>query len=127
MEPLFHHHQTYVLVKKTDQRLKLYDIALFQRPDGTNVLHRVMRVDKDSYLISGDNCNYTEVVPDDWILGVLMGYFPDKDAPFVDCAVDEGYRRYVKTLKLRKRGKRMKTLPKRAIRKLKRVITGENA
>ena len=56
-------------------RLKKYDIALFLRPNGDYVLHRVIRVLDDSYYIRGDNCLKYETVQDSQIIGVAEGVY----------------------------------------------------
>lgn len=62
--------------KRPEERLRLYDVALFRRPGvtghGAYVLHRVMKVWPDGrYWIVGDNCVSGETVREENILGVL--------------------------------------------------------
>lgn len=56
--------------------LRRFDVALYCRPDGAYVLHRVIRVLDNhaadvTYLIRGDNTFVLERVPADWVIGVL--------------------------------------------------------
>lgn len=49
-------------------RLKKYDIPFYKRKNGQFVLHRIVRVKKDSYVLCGDNQNELEFgITDDMI------------------------------------------------------------
>ena len=75
MEPLFSDRRDTIIVVKTDKRLKKYDIPLYKRGDNY-ILHRVVRVLPDSYVICGDNCEELEYgVTDSDILGVLVAFY----------------------------------------------------
>jgi hypothetical protein len=54
------------------QRLKAGDVVLYRRKSGKYVLHRIIRVRKEDYLLCGDNCWQLEPgIRDEQILGVL--------------------------------------------------------
>ena len=53
-----------------------YDVVLY-KVDGKYVLHRVLRIDGDQYLIRGDNTYSVERVPADAVIGVLTGFVRD--------------------------------------------------
>ena len=72
--------------------LKKYDLPLFRRRNGQLVLHRVIAVKKNHYLICGDNSMEVEKVPRERILAVATGFY--KDGRYVSCQ-DEGYLAYV--------------------------------
>lgn len=56
MLPMLRDGQDVVVLKKPVGRLKLYDIPLYRRGDGSFVLHRVIDYDNDgSYVLCGDN------------------------------------------------------------------------
>ena len=75
MEPLFSDRRDTIIVVKTDKRLKKYDVPLYKRGEDY-ILHRVVRVLPDSYVICGDNCEELEYgVPDSDILGVLVAFY----------------------------------------------------
>lgn len=60
-----------VIDKKTEQRCKRLDAVLY-KSGGRYVLHRVIRVRDDDYVIVGDNCRRLEYgITDDDVLGVL--------------------------------------------------------
>lgn len=75
-----------VIEKKGDGRCKKYDVVLYRRPAGEYVLHRILKVCPDSYVICGDNRWAREYdVPDEWILGVLTAVIRDgKEIPVTD-------------------------------------------
>ena len=56
--------QSVIIVKKT-QRLKPLDVAFYVRADGSVVMHRVVDVLSDGYLIRGDSHNNGEKVLED--------------------------------------------------------------
>ena len=74
MRPLLRHRRDTIIVTPTSERLKKYDVALYQRGDAY-VLHRVIKVLHDSYIIRGDNCILLEHVKDEEILGKLTGIY----------------------------------------------------
>ena len=74
--------------------LKKYDLPLYRRPGGQLVLHRIIDVKKNHYIICGDNRTNIEKVPHRWIVGVTEGFF--KDGKYVP-VTDEGYLEYVRT------------------------------
>lgn len=127
MEPLLHDRYSTVVIEKPRGRLKKYDVALFYRPGGTMkglpagryVLHRVVKVRRDGYLICGDNRIYREPVPEAWIVGIMTGFFNGET--YTSCE-DSGYLQYVKTLNRRYAVRWWRALPGRVKRKLRRLF-----
>ena len=74
MEPLLHNRKSTVVIEKKQNRLKTGDVALYRRPAGEYVLHRVVKVLDGAYLICGDNRLWKEAVPEEWDIGVMVGY-----------------------------------------------------
>ena len=74
MEPLFRTNRDMVIVKKPEGVLKKYDVALYRNPVGKYVLHRVVGVKDNLYLIRGDNTYSLERVPKDMVIGVLVEF-----------------------------------------------------
>lgn len=72
--------------------LNKYDLPLYRRKNGQLVLHRIIAVKKNYYLICGDNSMAVEKVPRESILAVASGFF--KDGKYVSCQ-DEEYLAYV--------------------------------
>jgi len=74
MEPLFKTHRDVVIVKRIDCELKPYDVALYRGNDGNYILHRVLKVKDDYYVIRGDNTFAKEYVPKCEVVGVLISF-----------------------------------------------------
>lgn len=118
MEPLLHNRYSTVVIEKALGRLKKNDVALYCRPGKPNahyVLHRVVKVRERDYLICGDNRLYQESVPQEWVIGVMTGFF--NGAAYTSCDSAE-YRQYVKTLGRRYFVRWCRAFPDRARRKL---------
>lgn len=61
--------------KKGKKRCKKYDVVLYRRPPSHYVLHRVIEVRQNDYVILGDNCIAKEYgITDDDIIGVMTEY-----------------------------------------------------
>ena len=92
MEPMLRQNRDLVVIEVPASRLKKYDVALYKR--GTSyVLHRVIGVKSDHYLIRGDNTYALETVPDSAVLGVLTA-FQRKGKKY--SVTDWNYRCYVR-------------------------------
>lgn len=75
MEPLLHQGKDNIIVVKNKERLKKYDIPVYLMPSGKYIMHRIIDVKEDYYIIMGDNCKDKEIVTDDMICGVLVGFY----------------------------------------------------
>lgn len=74
MMPLIKQGRDVLIIKKVNGRLKKYDVPLYQRDSGQYVLHRILKVRKDDYVICGDNRSFKEYgITDRHIIGVLSG------------------------------------------------------
>ena len=74
MYPMLRDRRDTIIVTPATERLKKYDVALYRRGD-SYVLHRVIKVLPDSYIIRGDNCIAKEYgITDAEILGKLSGF-----------------------------------------------------
>ena len=61
--------------KKGAERCKVGDVVIYRRPPEQYVLHRIIEVRPDDYVILGDNCITKETgIRDEDILGVLTGF-----------------------------------------------------
>ena len=73
MEPMLRQNRDLVVIRVPSSRLRKYDVALYRR-NKDYVLHRVIGVCADHYLIRGDNTYAVENVPDEAVIGVLTGF-----------------------------------------------------
>lgn len=73
MLPLLRQHKDLLVIRSNHgSRIKWLDAPLYRRPDGKYILHRVLWVCRDSYVICGDNQWRLEFgVKDSQILGIL--------------------------------------------------------
>ena len=77
MYPMLRNRRDTIVIKPVKNRLKKYDVPLYRRGD-KYVLHRIVKVTSEGYVICGDNCLYKEYeVKDKDIIGVLSGFFRD--------------------------------------------------
>lgn len=71
MLPLLRQKRDVLIIEKKTERCKRLDVALFVRPDGKYIVHRVLKVFPDGYWIVGDNCVSGENVREEQVLGVM--------------------------------------------------------
>ena len=69
--------QSVIIVKK-EKRLNKFDVAFYQRSDGTFVLHRVMEIIDGGYVMLGDSQFTTEKVAEGQVFGVMSGFYRGK-------------------------------------------------
>lgn len=85
MLPMLRNNQDVVVLRKPEGKLKKYDIPLYQRNNGSYVLHRVIKVNSDgSYVMCGDNQTIKENgITDDNIIGVVESF--ERKGKFYTC------------------------------------------
>lgn len=78
MMPLLRQNRDLMIIRKPDGRCQRYDVPLYKRNDGKYVLHRILKVNNDSYVLCGDNCRRREYgITDRQIIGVLSAVVRD--------------------------------------------------
>lgn len=95
MRPIIHQNRDNIIVVRPEGRLKKYDVPVYMNKKGQYVMHRIIEVHDDHYIIMGDNVNYKEYVTDDMICGKLVGYYR-KGKTYIDCENNKLYKLYVK-------------------------------
>ena len=77
MFPMLRNRRDTVVIRPVNGRLKKYDVPLYRRKsDGAYVLHRIIEVRDDSYVIRGDNCFNKEYgIEDSQIIGILSEFY----------------------------------------------------
>lgn len=112
MMPLLRNRIDMVKVIPVEGMLKRYDLPLYKRPTGEYVLHRIVKVKKNHYVICGDNRFNREKVPFNWIVGVAETIYKDDKEISIN---DPQYKAYVKKI--------CKTYwPRRISNKLKKLV-----
>ena len=73
MMPLLREHRDLMIIKpRPEGRLQRYDVPLYRRDNGQYILHRILRVRPDDYVICGDNRACIEQgIQDRHIFGIL--------------------------------------------------------
>ncbi len=93
MNPMLYENKHKVYIERNNDRLKVGDVALYKRLSGEYVLHRVMKVNNESYVFCGDNHFVLERgILDNQILGVLKGYY--ENDKFIDLDKSFKYKVY---------------------------------
>ncbi len=84
--PLLRQHKDLMVIEKPNGRCRKYDVPLYKRDSGKYVLHRILKVRKDDYVICGDHCWRKEYgITDRHIVGVLTAVVRDgKTIPVTD-------------------------------------------
>ena len=94
MQPLLLDGENPVVLEKVSGRLQKGDIPFYKRENGQYVLHRIIRVRKDSYDCCGDNQSAVEAgVRDQMILAKMVGFYREKTYISLDEAWVKRYAR----------------------------------
>lgn len=93
MKPLIHQQRDNIIIVKNKERLQKYDVPVYITPSGKYVMHRIIEVHDDHYIIVGDNLLNREYVTDDMICGVLVGFYKN-GKHYVDCKNSKLYKLY---------------------------------
>lgn len=93
MLPLLRHRRDKIcIVKPQEKRLRKYDIPLFVRKGGKYILHRIVAVKADGYVVAGDHqCVKEYPVLPSQMLGLVKGFW--RDGKYISCD-DLWYRVY---------------------------------
>ena len=112
-----------VVVRKKEGRLKKFDVALYSRENGAFVLHRVMKVTDNGYIICGDSQFTLETVKEEQVFGVMEGFYRGKK--YVECT-DPKYckqiEKWFRRKKIRKARLKVFFFFQRVKNKLKRIF-----
>lgn len=78
MWPTLKNKKQSVIVKKKTERLKKGDVGFFVRADGSYILHRVIEVTDNGYVMLGDSQVNPENVEEQNVFGVMSGFYRGK-------------------------------------------------
>lgn len=98
MYPMLRHRRDMVVIEKVDRPLKKHDVPLYRAKSGKLLLHRILRVESDRYVIRGDNTYALEYVPKESVIGVLKEFH--RNGKRYDCATNKKYKVYVFFMRL---------------------------
>lgn len=75
MLPMLRQQKDLFTIKKKIGRCKKYDVVLYKRCPGTYVLHRIIKVCENGYVMLGDNCINKEYgIEEEDVIGVLTSF-----------------------------------------------------
>ena len=74
MRPLFKTNRDMIIIRSVSTELKKYDVVLYRNRAGKYVLHRIVKVLPDKYLIRGDNTYSLEHIAKERIIAVLTEF-----------------------------------------------------
>lgn len=78
MLPMLRPKRDLIIIERPRGKLRRYDVALYRRSTGHYVLHRVLHVAKDGYVMCGDHqCQRERGVTDAQVIGVLTAFVRD--------------------------------------------------
>lgn len=125
MLPLIRQNVDKVVLAKAPKSLKKYDLPLYLRENGQFVLHRVVGIDKNGYIMCGDNQFEREYgIQNEQILAIACGIYRESDYISFD---DKKYVNYCKKQVLKKRIYGMYKKSRRFAGKIKQKITNKKS
>lgn len=121
MEPLIRNQRDTIIVVKPQGRLKKYDIPVYVTKSGKYIMHRIVKVCPDHYVIIGDNCLNKEYVTDDMIVGRLKAFYRN-GKKYIDLDENRAYMAYSKVWVALYPLRPVYHFSKRAVNKIKRIL-----
>lgn len=95
MLPLFRSERDVAIIKKIDRKLKVNDVLLYRKKETDEfILHRLIKIDENGYVIRGDNKFNREInVTDDDIIGIMAAF--ERNGKYYECDKSSFYKLYV--------------------------------
>ena len=116
MYPLLRQRKDSVHITKISKPLKKNDVILYQRDSGQYVLHRILSIKNDKYIICGDNQWQKEYgITDKHIIGLMVGYYRKEKYHTVESF---GFKVYTLIIRLTRPLRRLRDFVKRVLRKI---------
>ena len=95
MRPMLRQGRDIVIIETVKRKLQKYDVPVYKRPNHDKyVMHRILKVTEDGYVIRGDNLMHKEYdIKDEHIVGVLKAFY--REGRYYDCATSKKYKVYI--------------------------------
>lgn len=93
MYPMLRHRKDISVIKSANYELKKNDVALYRSKSGKLILHRIIKVTPEGYVIRGDNLYNKEYVEKQDVFGYLKGF--NRNGKYIDCEKSRGYKAYI--------------------------------
>ncbi len=117
MLPLLHNRESIVIVEAVEKvPPKKGDVVLY-KTGGTYILHRVMQIKPNEYLIRGDNTWMMEHVPKTALLATMTGFYRKAEGKLIT-RDNPGYQLYQQVMPAIRWGRRIGSKVKRTLRVL---------
>ena len=75
MRPMIDSKKGVVEIHELKTEAKRYDVVLYETKDDVGIIHRVLHVKDDHYVIAGDNCWRLEYVPKKAVVGIVVRFY----------------------------------------------------
>ena len=116
MKPMLRQGKDSVELSPLPEKLRKYDLPVYQYPSGKYVMHRVIEVRDDCYVCMGDNTYQREYIPHEWMIGVVSVFKRGDREISVDAPLYRAYARvWVALYPIRKPAKRVYSAIKRRL------------
>lgn len=95
MRPMLRQGRDIVIIEPVRRKLKKNDVPVYKRPTHDKfVMHRILKVTDNGYIIRGDNLYHKEYdIKDEHIVGVLKAFY--REGKYYDCATSKKYKVYI--------------------------------
>jgi len=93
MYPMLRNKRDMIVVETVKRELKKHDVPVYRLKSGKIVMHRILKVRPDVFVIRGDNLMHKEYIKPEQIIGVLKAFY--RNGKFYDCAKSPKYKIYV--------------------------------
>lgn len=102
MSPFLNEYNSRVVISKANRAIRLYDVVLYKIND-KYILHRVIGINDNEYVIRGDNRILEEHIQKDKIIGILIAYYNNNEYVEINDNINmRWYKRSRNTLLLRR-------------------------
>ena len=98
MYPMLRHRRDMIVVETVKRPLKKHDVPVYRLKSGKIVMHRILKVTPECYIIRGDNLFFKEYVKPEQVIGVLKAFY--RDGKHYDCATSRKYHAYIVWIRL---------------------------
>lgn len=117
MLPMLRQGKDSVELSPLPDKLRKYDVPVYQYPSGKYVMHRVVAVREDHYICLGDNLTEYETIYPDQMIGVVSAFRRGKRRIAVDDPLYQLYSRFWYLIfPIRKTWKRVKRILRRMLK-----------
>lgn len=94
MYPMLRNKRDMVVVGRVERKLKKYDVPVYRLKSGKIVMHRILKVKENGYIIRGDNLIKKEYdITDENIIGALKAFY--RNGKYYDCETSKAYKVYI--------------------------------